>query len=129
MSSRPFFVSVSWFFILLNAMVWLGLGVIIAANAHPALPDLPLLKKVLAGLSFFGAGCFLVAFFFLLKRKRFAYYLALVLLAGTALLTFFDQVGWTDLVILAVNIVPIILLIKDREWYLHRKARIVGGKA
>jgi hypothetical protein len=119
MVKRPLSITITWFFILLNALVWFALGVVIAANAHPALPDLPLLKGLMVGLSFAGAGCFLAGLLFLIRRKRAAYYGLLALLAGTALLTFFDQVGWSDLVVLAVNIIPIVLLISDRAWYLH----------
>ena len=119
MANRPLSVSVASIFILLNALVWLAFGVIIAANAHPALPNLPLLKGVMAFLSFATAGILLGVFIFLGKRSRIAYFIALGLFVATSLLTIFDQFGLADIVILAINIVPIILLIKDRAWYLQ----------
>jgi lysylphosphatidylglycerol synthetase-like protein (DUF2156 family) len=108
-------------FTLLNALVWLVFGVIIAANAHPALPNLPLLKGVMAFLSFTVAVILLGVFFFLVKRNRIAYFIALGVLIATSLLTILDQFGLADLIFLIINIVPILLLIKDRAWYLQIK--------
>ena len=127
MSNRPLSVSVALIFILLNALVWLAFGVIIAANAHPALPDQPIIKGVMAFLSLATAGILLGVFIFLGKRSRVAYFIALGLFVAISLLTIFDQFGLADLVILAINIVPVILLIKDRAWYLHVKPRAVGS--
>jgi hypothetical protein len=127
MTNRLLSVSAALIFILLNAFVWLALGVIIAANAHPALPDLPLFKGIMAFLSFATAGILLGVFIFLGKRSRIAYFIALGLFVAISLLTIFDQFGLADLIILAINIVPIILLIKDRTWYLQIRPRTVGS--
>ena len=118
MLARPRTVTIAYVFILANALVWLALGGIVTANIHPALPDATLLKGIMAVMSFIGAGILLVAFFLLLKRRRSGFYLAIGFLIVTTLLTFFDQVGWSDLVVLVINLVPIILLVKDRNWYL-----------
>jgi lysylphosphatidylglycerol synthetase-like protein (DUF2156 family) len=120
MTTRPRTVILNYIFISLNALVWLVLGVVITASLHPALPDIPLLKGIMASMSFAGAGLLLVAFILLLKRKRTGFFLALGFLFVTALLTFFDQVGWVDLVTLIINIVPIVLLVRDRDWYLSK---------
>jgi lysylphosphatidylglycerol synthetase-like protein (DUF2156 family) len=120
MTTRPRTVTLNYIFILLNALVWLVLGVIIAASLHPALPDQSLLKGIMAFMSFAGAAILLLAFILLLKRKRTGFFLALGFLLVTALLTFFDQVGWVDLLTLVIITVPIILLIKDRDWYLSK---------
>jgi hypothetical protein len=120
MTTRPRTVILNYIFISLNALVWLVLGVVITASLHPALPDIPLLKRIMASMSFAGAGLLLVAFILLLKRKRTGFYLVLGFLLVTALLTFFDQVGWVDLVTLIINIVPIVLLVRDRDWYLSK---------
>jgi hypothetical protein len=127
MSNRPLSVSVTLIFILLNALVWLAFGVIIAANAHPALPNQPIIKGVMAFLSLATAGILLGVFIFLGKRSRIVYFIALGLFVAISLLTIFDQIGLVDLVILAINIVPIVLLIKDRAWYLHVIPGAVGS--
>lgn len=122
MTYRPPSVSAALFFILLNALIWLTLGIIIAFNAHPALPDAPLLKGIMAFLSLLTAGILLSLSVFLGQRSRMAYFLTAGLLIAISFLTVFDQFGLVDLVVLAINIVPIILLIKDRAWYLPAQA-------
>ena len=70
------------------------------------------------------AGIILVLFIFLNRRNRSAYYLTLAIFIFTALLTIFDDVGLSDIVVLALNIIPIVLLIIDRAWYLKTKSPI-----
>jgi len=126
MAKRPLSVSIAFIFILLNAFIWLAFSVIIAANVHPALPNIPVLKGIMAFLSFATTGILLGLFIFLGKRSRIAYFIALGLFVAISLLTIFDQFGLADLVILVINIVPIILLIKDRTWYLQIKPHALG---
>jgi hypothetical protein len=126
MTDRPLSVYVCLTFILLNALVWLAFGAITAVNALPSLPDQPLLKGVMAFLSFTITGLFLGAFIFLIKHNRIAYFIALGLLVATSLLSIFDQFGLSDLITLVINIVPIVLLIKNRAWYLQGKSRLAG---
>ena len=128
MTHRPLSVSAALIFLLLNALVWFVFGVIVAASAHPALPDLPLLKGVMAFLALAIAVILLGLFVFLGKRNRTAYFLALGLLIAITLLTIFDDFGLVDLIVLIINIAPIILLIKDRAWYLQVKPSTVGGQ-
>lgn len=124
MSNRPLTVTITLVFILLNVLIWLVLGIVIAINAHPALPVPPLMKGTMAFLSIVIAGILAALFFFIRKRNRIAYILILAFFVFTALLTFFDDVGWSDLVVLVINIVPIVLLIKDRTWYLQGASQI-----
>jgi lysylphosphatidylglycerol synthetase-like protein (DUF2156 family) len=125
--NRPLSVRVTLVFIVLNSLIWLAFGVIIAADAHPALPDLPLYKGIMAFLSLAMAGILLVLFIFIWKRSRVAYFIVLALYVVTSLLIFFDDVGLTDLTVLAINIVPIVLLVKDRSWYLQRGSHAVDS--
>jgi|WetSurMetagenome_2_1015567.scaffolds.fasta_scaffold37127_5 lysylphosphatidylglycerol synthetase-like protein (DUF2156 family) len=124
MHDRPISFSLALIFIMLSMLIWLALGVIIALHAHPALPDNPILQGGMAVLSFCAAGLLLVLFIFLRKRYRIAWFAALGFLAITSLLTIFDDFGWTDLVVLVINIVPMLLLLKDRAWFMQ-----VGSKA
>ena len=125
MTSRPLSVSAALIFIILNALGWFIFGVIIAANAHPALPELPLIKWVMATLALATASILLGLCVFLNKRSQIAYILALALFFATSILTIFDEFGLADLVVLTINIVPIALLIKDRGWYLQVGPRAV----
>ena len=111
-------------FMLINALIWLALGLIIALHLHPALPDNPLIQGVMAGLSF-GAAAVLAALFFCLRRRsRLAWFLAVGFLALTCVLTIFDQFGLSDLVVLVLNIIPIVLLILGRGWFLGGKVEV-----
>jgi lysylphosphatidylglycerol synthetase-like protein (DUF2156 family) len=126
MTHRPLSVTVTLIFLFLNALIWLALGVIIAVNAHPALPDLPIVKGVMAILSFCAAGILLGLLILLRKRTRIAWFVALGFLAATSILTIFDDFGWTDLIVLVINIIPIVLLIKDRAWFLEGRVQQPG---
>ncbi len=73
----------------------------------------------MASLSFCAAALLLVLFFQLRKRFRPAWFAALGSLVVASLLTIFDDFGWSDLVVLILNFIPIFLLVKDRAWYLQ----------
>ncbi len=127
MTERPLSVTATMAFILVNALVWLVFGVIIAANAHPALQVSPLIKGIMAIISFATAGLLIGSFIFVSRHNRMAYYIVLALLTATFLANFFDNIGLVDLVVITINIIPIILLIKDRAWYLQRKPQTQGS--
>jgi hypothetical protein len=124
---HPPWVSAARAFIALNALVWLAFGVIIAANAHPALPDVPLLKAAMAVIAFAAAGAWAAVFIFLGKHSRLAYVIALAGFAATALVTIFDDFGLVDLAVVVINIVPMVLLIRDRAWYAAGRPGAGGG--
>ncbi|NJD59375.1 MAG: hypothetical protein C3F13_13520 [Anaerolineales bacterium] len=117
MNHRPWTVTLTAVLILLNTLIWLILGIIIAVNAHPALPVPPLMKGIMATISILMALILLGLWIFLLRGNRIAYYLTLAFFLLTATLTILDDVGVADLVVLALNIVPVVLLILDRKWY------------
>ncbi len=119
MTTRPLSVTATWFLIGMNALVWLVFGVIVAMNAHPALPNQPLVKGGMAFLSFVVAGVLIGLIFLLARRSRLAYFSSLGLFLVITFLTITDQFGWSDFVILVINLTPMILLLKDRRWYLR----------
>ncbi len=127
MAQRPLSVSITLGFILINSLVWLVFGVIIAVNAHPALPAQPLVKGIMAFLSIAIAGFLLTLFFFIRKHNRLAYFLTLACFIVTSLLSIFDDFGLADLVVLVINLIPILLLLKDRNWYLRVKPQNAGS--
>jgi hypothetical protein len=128
MTKCPVSVSVTFILLLLNALIWLALGVLLAINAHPAIPDVPLIRWGMTFLAFAGGGILLGLLVLLGKRYPPAYYIVIGILAAITVLTFFDQVGLIDLLYLAINLAPIPMLIKDRAWYLQRSAREAGSK-
>ena len=93
MTKRPLTVIVTSIFVLLNLLIWLALGILIATNLHPA-KSLPSgTRGIMAFLSFAIAAVLLGLFIFLNKGSRTAYYLILAFFTFTAVLTFFDDVG------------------------------------
>ena len=123
MSKRPPTVTACLILMLLSALIWLALGVIIAAGVHPALPEAPAVKAGMASGSIAAAGTLVGLVILLARRFGHAYYLSLAALSISSLAILFDDVGWIDLLALIINLVPLILLIKDRAWYLQLNAR------
>ena len=104
--------------ILINAAVWLSFAIIVGAGWHPSLPPGTNTRVVLALLAALAAGALVVLVVLLRKRSRAGYYLTLGALAVLAVLTVLDEVGLADLVVLGLTLGPLVLLVKDRRWYL-----------
>ena len=121
MHNRHLTVAINYGFIILNIAIWFILGTIIMLDLHPGMPDQLLARGIMAILSFAAAAILAVIFLFLRKHNRIAYYFTLAFFAASAILTFFDDVGWIDIAFTAIFIIPIILLIKDRDWYLREE--------
>jgi chromate transport protein ChrA len=119
MTKRPLTFTITLVVIILNALIWLLLGIIIAVDALPGIPDLAQMKGILASISISIAVILLGLTFFLFKRSRTAFYLTLLFFGITSLLTIFDDVGLPDVVFLIISLIPIFLLLKDRAWYLQ----------
>jgi hypothetical protein len=116
----PFTVTATFILVLLNALVWLCFAAIVALDLHPALPDSSAIRWIM-GILAFGCACTLIVFAILLgKRVRVAYFTTLGLLALLVVRTITDEVGLADLVYLVLAATPLILLIKDRSWYLKK---------
>ncbi len=119
MNNRSFSITLTRIFIILNAFIWLALGIIIALNVHPALPVPPSMRVIIAILSIVMAGILILLFVFLQKGNRMAYYLTIAFFGIVSILTIFDEVGLSDIFVLVLNLIPIVLLIKDRKLYLN----------
>jgi len=89
MTDRTPSVFTAWFFILLNAFIWLTLGVLIVFDVHPALPDEPLVKGIMAFLSLAIAGLLFGLSLFLGQRRQIAYFLTSGLWMITSMLRIF----------------------------------------
>jgi hypothetical protein len=120
MPKKSLTVTMAFGFILLNAIVWLGFTILLAWNLHPALPDSPVVRWIM-GILAFGCACALIVLAVLLGRRiRIVYFLTWGLLALLAVLTFTDEVGLADWIYLLLVTTPLILMIKDRSWYLKK---------
>lgn len=102
-------------------VIWIIFGITMAANLHPAFPAEPFFRWGIGFTATF-AGLVMGGLAYLLwKRKRFAWWLVLTGLFLFALATIFDDVGLIDLVIEGFILIPAVLLIKDKRWYLQGK--------
>jgi len=125
---RPVTVTINLVIILLNALIWLILAIIIAANALPGIGDLPATKWVLELLSITIAIILLVLTYFCYKHSLKAYYLTLAFFVFTSILVIFDDIGLSDIIFLIISLIPVGLLIKDRAWYLQSKTKIIESQ-
>lgn len=121
MKNIPTLIKVALGFILLSALTWLVIGALIAAQLHPGMPSDPILQWGMAAAAFAVGVVLVVLAWLLAKRRRLAYFIALVALAVVMLLMVFDQFGWADLVGLVINLVPFVLLLIGRKWFLQPK--------
>jgi lysylphosphatidylglycerol synthetase-like protein (DUF2156 family) len=122
MSKYPPTVVAVLVFLLANALVWIGFALLAVAGAHEGLPSEPAVRWIMAGLAF-GCGCVLIGLAAALARRiRIAYFLVTAVLAVLAVLTVTDDVGWIDLAYMALVVIPLALLLKDRKWYLRQNS-------
>lgn len=63
---------------------------------------------------------------FLRRHSRVAYVGALALLSAIAISLLADQFGLPDLVVLVLTVVPILLLVRERGWFLQRSGGATG---
>ena len=114
---RPRSVSAAIILILVEALIWLAFGIIVALGLHPALPDNLMIQSSIAFLAVAGSISLLLLVIFLSKRFRFAYYLSATLLGIIAILTVADDFGLADLFVLILTLAPLILLLSGRRWF------------
>jgi hypothetical protein len=117
MPKPPLPVTIARLLIALNALIWLGFGLIVASGAHPAVPDSAFLRWIMAigGLL---AGAVLAMLALLLDRpRRWVYMASLTALAVLAALSIADQVGLADLAVLALELAAIACLLRGRAWF------------
>jgi lysylphosphatidylglycerol synthetase-like protein (DUF2156 family) len=127
MAKYPVTVQAVLILLVLSVLIWIGFAFLTVTGAYPGLPDDPTVRFVMAGLAF-GCGCVLAGLTrALANRGRIAYYLVTALLALLAVLSIADDIGWADLLYLAMVVVPLILMIKDRSWYLRKEAGDAQG--
>ncbi len=104
--------------LLLNTLGWLVFATIIAAGRHPSIPDSELVRWGMCGLALMTAAILTVAWVFLGKGSKLAFYVAIGMLALLAILTVTDEFGIADFAVLIVILLPLGLLLKDRDRYL-----------
>ena len=120
MTKPPSTVTAAHFLLLLNALVWLVFGIIVAAGLHPSMPESDVFRWTMAVLALLTTSVLLGLWVFLRRRSGIAYYLTIGLLVVLSILTVTDEFGLSDLIVLIIIAAPLVLLIKARAWYLRR---------
>jgi hypothetical protein len=128
MNTRPRSFSVALVLVLLNALLWLTFGILVATDIHPALPISPLLKGIMAVLAFVTAGILLILLLLLTKQNRIAYFFTVGMQIVISLVTIFDDFGWADFIFIVISLAPIVLLVKDRAWYFRTTSGSAGDQ-
>jgi len=118
-TARPPSVTIALVLMVLLSLIWIALGGLIAAGIHPGMTLDRVPRAIVAALSI-AAGCAALGIAAgLARRSRLGYFAALAFLGVTTVAVAFDQVGWADLVFVAINVAPLYLLLRDRLWYLR----------
>jgi hypothetical protein len=117
----PATVRIALLLLALDALMWFAFGVVVVAGGNASI-DVPAVRWAMAGLAWVSAAALASFTLLLSRRNRLAFYLAVILLSIIAVLSITDQVGWVDLAALAISVTPLVLLLKDRAWFLRRDA-------
>ncbi|MCB8968339.1 MAG: hypothetical protein H6660_15765 [Ardenticatenaceae bacterium] len=119
MKDSPKSVSVTTVFIILNAVFWLAYTVITAFGGTYLTTVSAMVKSIIVILAF-GSSTILVGIaIFVRRRNRFAFYFGLLMLTIIAVLSITDEFGWLDFFSLLISLIPLVLLLKARNWYLR----------
>lgn len=118
----PYSVAAAHLRLLLNALVWLAFGILIAASGRTLIPGSVFFKWGTAILALVTSGILLGLVIFLTRRSRIAYFASLAVLATLTILTITDQVGLADIAVLGITIAAIVCLVSGRAWYLRGHA-------
>jgi hypothetical protein len=113
----PGTVRAALLFLAFDSLMWLGFGIFAALGGIVSFPPGPA-RWVIGGLAVAAAAALAVTALLLRRRIRVAYFFAVLVLAAIAVLSLTDQVGVLDVASLLVSLIPLILLLKDRAWYL-----------
>jgi accessory gene regulator protein AgrB len=119
MDTPPKTVLITLFLILLMAAVWLIFALTAAFGGISAFTVSESLRWVMAAPALGCSIALVITAIFLKKRNRLAFYFGLVMLMMVAVLSITDQIGWLDIFSLLISLVPLVLMLKDRKWYLR----------
>ncbi len=119
MTTSPSSTKATRFILLFLALFWLAFGITVAVNADPSYRDATLLKWTMATLGCVTAVILAVLASQLRRRSRLSYWLTVTFLISMILVGLFDELGLADMVYLVLTLIPLGLLLRDRNWYLR----------
>jgi lysylphosphatidylglycerol synthetase-like protein (DUF2156 family) len=117
MKARPLSVKIALIYVLACSIIWLAFGIIAGSGSHPKLPDNEIYRWVLSILSVLIGIFLLLMVYYLKKPNKIAWYLSVIFFISGTLVFIFDDIGWIDLLVMFIHLIPLVLLIKDRKWY------------
>lgn len=99
------------------ALIWFLFGLLTVMNQVMSLP----VGTVRYVIGFGAIGCsaaIALGAYFLSKRNRPVYYATVALFIMLLVVSFFDELGWTDILLIAATAGTLILLVGNRRWFM-----------
>ena len=118
MTTPPSSITATRSLLAVLAFLWLAFGITVAVNAHPSYKDAALVRWTMATMASGAAMVLAVLASQLKRRSRLSYWLTVALLTLMIFVGLFDEFGLADFVYLVLTVIPLALLIRDRNWYL-----------
>jgi hypothetical protein len=116
----PFTVKTTLFLLSATALGWLVFGVMSVFHWLTFIP----VTQVRMAIGGIAIGCSMItgaAVYFLYHRNKYSYYFTVTLLVMSLTVSFMDELGLTDAMLIGITVFSLIFLIKDRNWYLLSK--------
>jgi len=115
----PVTVRISFFLLAAIAMGWLIFGLLAILNVLTFIP-VAQIRLTIGGIAIACSSFTGAAIFFLYRRNKYVYYCTVALLAMFLTVSFMDDLGLTDAILIGITLLTLILLIKDRNWFLAK---------
>lgn len=109
--------------ILINALFWFLFSIVAALGNLPSGLATGPIRWTFAFLALGTSIALGGIAYFLVRQKKAAFYLALAVLALLGVLSITDEVGFLDIFTLTISVAAIILIVKNRDWYLKHAKR------
>ena len=106
--------------VLITAAFWFLFSLTVVLGGHVSYNQLGVYRWLMAGLTFLVSLFLLVLRHFLRRQFKPAWIVGVLTLTAMLLAGFMDELGWMDYIFIVLTLVPLALLIKDRQWYLGR---------
>lgn len=120
MKQRPVTITICLALMALSALAWLVFGLSIITGLHPTIAFDNPVTQVMAALAILSASALGLLAFFLSRRSKFAYRLAVPLLALVAIFSLADEIGFADVASFAIAAAALVCLIAGRRWFFEQ---------
>lgn len=117
MNRYPLTVTITFILILANAAFWLMYAFLMGFGAIP-IPGT--FRWIMFGMALVCSVLLAGSIFFLHKRNRIAFFFTTILLTVVAVLSITDETGPADILTFVSSLAALVLLFKDRAWYLNK---------